>query len=73
MIFLWLPNVGMAIERVKERSRQGGHDVPEPVIRRRYEAGWKNFNLAYKRIVDYWFLYDDSDRLPRLLEKGIKA
>ena len=73
LIFLWLPNVAMAIERVKERTRQGGHDVPETVIRRRYEAGWKNFNLVYKKIVDYWFLYDNSDRLPRLLEKGIKA
>lgn len=73
LIFLWLPNVEMAIERVKERARQGGHDVPEPVIRRRFAAGWKNFNLAYKRLADYWFLYDNSERLPLLLEKGIKA
>jgi predicted ABC-type ATPase len=73
MIFLWLPKVEMAIERVKERVRQGGHDVPEHVIRRRYEGGWRNFSLAYKKLVDYWFLYDNSERVPVLLGKGMNA
>jgi predicted ABC-type ATPase len=40
----------LAIDRVRERVRQGGHDVPEEVIRRRYEAGWRNFNLVYRRL-----------------------
>jgi len=34
----------MAIERVATRVAQGGHDVPEAVIRRRFEAGLRNFN-----------------------------
>ena len=72
LIFLWLPKVELAIERVRERVRQGGHDVPEKVIRRRYEAGWRNFNLAYKRLVDRWFLYDNAGRIPVLLEKGTR-
>ena len=72
LIFLWLPKVELAIERVRERVRQGGHDVPEKVIRRRYEAGWRNFNLAYKRLVDQWFLYDNAGRIPVLLEKGTR-
>ncbi len=73
LIFLWLPKVEMAVERVRERVRQGGHDVPEQVIRRRYEAGWRNFNRVYKRLVDHWFLYDNAGRDPVLLEKGTKA
>jgi len=73
LIFLWLPKVEMAVERVRERVRQGGHDVPEQVIRRRYEAGWKNFNRIYKPLVDHWFLYDNAGRDPILLEKGTKA
>lgn len=32
--FLGLPQVEMAIARVAERVRQGGHDIAEPVIRR---------------------------------------
>lgn len=73
LIFLWLPKVEMAVERVRERVRQGGHDVPEEVIRRRYEAGGRNFNLVYKRLVNYWFLYDNSRRIPVLLDKGSKG
>lgn len=70
LIFLWLPKVELAIERVRERVRQSGHNVPEKVVRRRYESGWRNFNLVYKRLVDRWFLYDSSGRNPVLLEKG---
>jgi len=73
LIFLWLPKVEIAVERVRERVRQGGHDVPEQVIRRRYEAGWKNFNRIYKPLVDHWFLYDNAGRDPILLEKWTKA
>jgi predicted ABC-type ATPase len=72
LIFLWLPKLDLAIERVRERVRQGGHNVPEKVIRRRYESGWRNFNLVYKRLVDHWFLYDSAGRDPVLLEKGTK-
>ena len=73
LIFLWLPKVEIAVKRVRERVRQGGHDVPEQVIRRRYEAGWKNFNRIYKPLVDHWFLYDNAGRDPILLEKWTKA
>ena len=73
LIFLWVPRVELAIERVRERVRQGGHDVPEEVIRRRYEAGWRNFNLVYKRLVNHWFLYDNAGRVPVLLEKGTRT
>ena len=73
LIFLWLPKVEMAIQRVRERVRQGGHDIPEQVIRRRYEAGWRNFNGVYRRLVDLWFLYDNAGRDPLLLERGSKT
>ena len=63
----------LAIERVRERVRQGGHNVHEGVIRRRYEVGWRNFNLVYKELVDHWFLYDNSGRNPVLVEKGAKS
>ena len=43
LLFFWLPSADMAVERVHERVREGGHHVPEDVIRRRYGAGLKNF------------------------------
>jgi predicted ABC-type ATPase len=50
--------------------RQGGHNVPEEIIRRRYEKGWYNFQHLYKQSVDTWVLFDNSGSKPKLLEKG---
>jgi len=70
LFFLSLPSVEVAIERVRTRVSQGGHDVPVNVIRRRFSTGLKNFHSAYKTLVDEWALYDNSGERPRLLEEG---
>ena len=54
LIFLYLPDVTLAIERVRVRVKQGGHNIPENVIRRRYKAGWKNFQEIYKDLPGYF-------------------
>ena len=71
LIYLSLPNPEMAVARVGERVTQGGHSIPEPVIRRRFDAGWPNFNAKYKLLVNAWSLYDNSQRQPVLLEEGV--
>lgn len=70
LMFLSLPNAETAIERVASRVRQGGHHVPQDVIRRRFAAGLKNFQLHYKGAVDDWVLYDNTDPEPVALEWG---
>lgn len=60
LVFVSLPSAEMAIARVKERVQQGGHSIPEDVIRRCFEAGLKNFEQHYKAAVDSWTLYDNS-------------
>ena len=72
LVFLHLTDVKLAIERVRVRVKQGGHDVPEDIIRRRYETGWKNFQGVYKYLVDAWVLYDNSGEKPVLLGAGGK-
>ena len=72
LIYLSLPNPEMAIERVADRVAQGGHFVAETVIRRRFHAGWHNFNSKYKLIVNAWSLYDNSQRSPVLIEEGVR-
>lgn len=72
LFFLSLPNADIAIARVAERVRQGGHDIPEPVIRRRFDAGWRNFRLRYRQAVDDWALYDNTGTEPVMLEWGEK-
>ena len=68
LYFLSLPNVETAIQRVVERVRQGGHDIPEPVIRRRFTSGLANFQRHYKMAVSDWMLYDSSGSELTLLE-----
>jgi len=70
LIFLCLPSVDLAVARVAARVAQGGHDVPEAVIKRRFEGGLKNFHNTYRRIVSNWALYDNSGIQPILLESG---
>ena len=68
LFFLCLPDAETAIARVAERVRQGGHDIPEAVIRRRFAAGLRNFHEAYKFGVDAWALFDNMGETPILLE-----
>jgi predicted ABC-type ATPase len=61
VVFLWLPSSDEAIARVAERVRTGGHDVPWPTIRRRYDAGLKNLLTLYMPLADTWQLLSNSD------------
>lgn len=70
LLFLSLPNPEVAIARVAERVRQGGHHVSETVIRRRFAAGLRNFDQAYKPAVNAWAKYDNFGEEPVLLEWG---
>lgn len=61
LIFLWLQNADLAVFRVKERVKTGGHSVPEATIRRRYTVGLKNFFNLYRPLADSWQFYDNSN------------
>jgi predicted ABC-type ATPase len=64
----------MAIARVRERVRMGGHDIPEEVIRRRYEGGIRNFFNLYRPRADHWFFYDNTAIYsPRLIAEGTRG
>lgn len=54
LLFFYLSSENLAIERVKYRVAEGGHDIPIPVIRRRYKNGLSNFFKIYKDLVDEW-------------------
>lgn len=70
LVFLSLPSADLAVARVAARVAQGGHSVPEEVIRRRFDNGLRQFHEVYKSIVDSWALYDNSGPTPILLESG---
>ena len=70
LFFLGLPTPEMAIARVAHRVEGGGHDVPKPVIDRRFSKGWRNFENVYRDLVDDWKLYDNAGSTPVLLAEG---
>jgi predicted ABC-type ATPase len=71
LFFLQLASPELAIARVQQRVKAGGHSVPEQTIRRRFTAGRRNFEEIYKQMVDEWALYDNSSRIPMLIEEGV--
>jgi predicted ABC-type ATPase len=52
IVYLWLPDVDLAVARVAERVRSGGHNVPVDAFRRRYKRGRHNFFTLYRGMAD---------------------
>lgn len=61
LLYFWLFNPDLAVERVAERVRLGGHTVPEDTIRRRYIKSIKNFFSLYQPLADNWVIFDNSE------------
>ena len=61
LLFFSLNTPEQAVRRVAKRVSMGGHNIPEDVIYRRYEAGLQNLFRLYIPICDYWALYDNSN------------
>jgi predicted ABC-type ATPase len=61
LVYLRLPTVEMAVERVRRRVAQGGHDIPEQVIRQRFARSSDYFEKYYKSIMDEWYVWDSLE------------
>ncbi len=73
LVFLWLSSADLAIERVADRVRRGGHSVPAETVRRRYDAGIRNFFRLYEPLVSTWRLYNASGPKPKLLAERLES
>lgn len=72
LLYFWLPNPEIAIERVKSRVENGGHFIPEDTVIRRYYRGISNFINIYSEIADNWFVLDNSSPTSQLIVEGHK-
>jgi predicted ABC-type ATPase len=70
ILFLWLRSEELAVSRVLERVRHGGHYVPAEVIRRRYRAGLTNLFQLYMPVADSWRVFDNSALEPIAIASG---
>ena len=74
LLFFWLQNVDLAVERVKTRVLEGGHNIETEVIKRRYVNGIKNLFDIYISVVDEVLIYDNSVGMPELIaEKTLES
>lgn len=68
LFFVWLSSVELAIERVANRVKKGGHNIPLEVIKRRYAKGIRNF-VTYSQECHCWYFYDNSGNVYQLVAK----
>ncbi len=64
LVYFWLETPELAVHRVAERVREGGHNIPTDIIYRRYKNGISNLFNIFMDEVDLWMIYDNS-RTPR--------
>lgn len=67
LFFLWLPSLDLAIKRVADRVRKGGHNIPAETIGRRFKRGIHNLFNLYRGFCDLIVIYDNSTAQPRLV------
>ena len=70
VLYFWLNSKELAIERVRIRVEEGGHNIPEQTIRRRYDLGISNMFNLYIPIADYWMFIDNSRTPFEVLAEG---
>lgn len=69
-LFFWLASEELAISRVETRVKEGGHDIPEDIIRRRYKRGLKNFFNLFLDKFDNWLFINNSGRSYEIIAEG---
>jgi predicted ABC-type ATPase len=70
IIYLKLGSVRLALNRIRARVKQGGHDVARTDVLRRYDRSWQNFEKVYRPLAKRWSVYDNSGTTPVLLDRG---
>lgn len=70
IIYLRIFSARLAMNRIKSRVQQGGHNVPRADVQRRFARGWRNFQEHYRPLADLWSVHDNSTRPPKLIGSG---
>lgn len=71
LLYFWLDNPDLAVDRVAVRVAAGGHAIPEATIRRRYESGRKNFRSLFLPLADACLVVDNSRDVPQLVAEKV--
>jgi predicted ABC-type ATPase len=69
LMYLWLSSPDLAVKRVEHRVTEGGHHVPEEVVRRRFKAGLKNIIHHYLPLAHTALILDNSAEQQRIIAR----
>jgi hypothetical protein len=67
MDFLWIPDLDVTRERVRDRVTKGGHDIPDEMQLRRFHLGVRNLAMLYRPLLNHWRLFDNTKPVPNLV------
>ncbi len=65
--FLWIPDLDLTRNRVRQRVAKGGHNIPDDAQQRRFHLGIRNLIELYRPLLGYWRLYDNTGQNPHLV------
>jgi predicted ABC-type ATPase len=60
LVYLRLPSIEASMARVAKRVADGGHGIPEEVIRRRFHRSLSCL-VSYKSLVNEWYVCDSLE------------
>lgn len=67
MFYLWIPSPELALRRIQERVKHGGHNIPDRDVRRRFGKSLKNLFNLYHPMFNSLFFFDNSKEIPFLV------
>ena len=70
LLFLTLDSIELAIQRVETRVIEGGHNIPNDIIARRFINGLRYFFDIYVTLVNQWILVDNSTEKFEFIAEG---
>ncbi len=72
VLYIWLESPDLALKRVSERVKRGGHNIPPDVVERRYYKGISNLFSLFMPVCDAWILADNSWDTLNIIAHGKK-
>lgn len=71
--YLWIPSPLLAIRRIAQRVKKGGHHIPPADVRRRYQRSLENFVKVYAPLANNWRLWNNTSKPPKLILQSKKS
>lgn len=69
LLYFSVRNPEICLQRISRRVSEGGHDVPEDIVRRRFVRSHRNL-AQYTAAADLWRIYEASGPKPCLAAEG---